>query len=277
VGPTSPSPQQGCSPREILTRYPGVREDHLRYLVKWGLIRPPVRTPTGPCYGFSDLVVIRHVQGELQKGVPFRAVVRALMAAREGQLSLDFRGADSQTAKVIAWERPPRAAAGADRRPAAPSPSSEQGPATLAFLDAFALDDGDPAKHEQALAAYRRALALDPCLVPAIVNLANIRYAREERVEAQALYERAIRLEPHCFEAHFNLGHVFHDLGRLGDAQACYRETLAINPAYADAHFYLAVTLEKLGLSQEARPHWRAYQQLAPDGEWVELAREFSE
>jgi len=37
------------------------------------------------------------------------------------------------------------------------------------------------------------------------------------------------------------------------------------------------VTLEKAGRSQEARSHWKAYQQLAPDGEWVHLAKEFSE
>ena len=67
------------------------------------------------------------------------------------------------------------------------------------------------------------------------------------------------------------------DLARFPEAQACYREALRLNPFYADAHFYLAVTFEKMGLSQEARPHWRAYQQLAPQGEWVELAKEFSE
>ena len=50
-----------------------------------------------------------------------------------------------------------------------------------------------------------------------------------------------------------------------------------INPAYPEAHFYLAVTLEKTGHSPEAKPHWRAYQELAPQGEWIELAREFSE
>jgi hypothetical protein len=37
------------------------------------------------------------------------------------------------------------------------------------------------------------------------------------------------------------------------------------------------VTFEKMGLSPEALPHWRAYRQLAPNGEWVELAKEFSE
>jgi len=50
-----------------------------------------------------------------------------------------------------------------------------------------------------------------------------------------------------------------------------------LNRSYADAHFYLAVTFEKMGLSQEAKPHWRAYQDFAPNGEWVELAKEFSE
>jgi hypothetical protein len=39
----------------------------------------------------------------------------------------------------------------------------------------------------------------------------------------------------------------------------------------------MAVTLEKGGRSQDARAHWRAYQRLAPDGEWVNLAKEFSE
>jgi tetratricopeptide (TPR) repeat protein len=56
-----------------------------------------------------------------------------------------------------------------------------------------------------------------------------------------------------------------------------YQQALAIDPAYADAHFYYAVTLEKLGRSADARPHWLAYQKLAPEGEWVDLAREFSE
>ena len=48
-------------------------------------------------------------------------------------------------------------------------------------------------------------------------------------------------------------------------------------PDYPDAHFYLAVTLEKMGRSAEARQHWQHYQTLAPEGEWVELAREFSD
>ncbi len=121
------------------------------------------------------------------------------------------------------------------------------------------------------------ALIIDPDLVPAVVNLANIHYSRDELIEAQALYERAIGLEPDCFEAHFNLGNILHDLGRYERALVCYREAVALNPTYADAHFYLAVTLEKAGHSPEAKPHWKIYQELAPDGEWADLAREFTE
>ncbi|MEO8260911.1 MAG: tetratricopeptide repeat protein, partial [Acidobacteriota bacterium] len=95
--------------------------------------------------------------------------------------------------------------------------------------------------------------------------------------EAQALYERAIGLESDFFEAHFNLGNIYHDLGRFPEALTCYRHALSLNPSFADAHFYLAVTFEKMGFSQEARPHWRSYRQLAPNGEWVALAREFSD
>ena len=134
------------------------------------------------------------------------------------------------------------------------------------FHAASVLDDGTPEHVPDAMNAYRRALEVDPYLVPALINLANLHYSRDDAVEAQALYERAIALEPHVFEAHFNLGNIFHDLGRYTEAQGCYREAIRLNPAYAEAHFYLAVTLEKGGRSQDARAHWRAYQQLAPDG-----------
>ena len=145
------------------------------------------------------------------------------------------------------------------------------------FRQGSALDDGNDANLEEAAAAYRKALEFDPYLVAALINLANVHYGRDELAEAQALYERAIALEPDFFEAHFNLGNIYHDLALFAEAQACYGEALRLNPTYADAHFYLAVTYEKMGLSLEARPHWLAYQQLEPDGEWVELAKEFSE
>ncbi len=260
------------SRRQLLERYTRLRDDHLRYMQKWGLIRPEQRDGDF-YYAFPDLALIRQADAELGGGASLRAVLRNLLALRQGQLTLDFR-LDAQPAKVLELKRtePPPLAALMNAVPLVADSS-----ATEYFGLASTLDDGDPAHVDEAAAAYRRALEIDPYLVPAIINLANIHYARDEIAEAQALYERAIALEKDVFEAHFNLGNIFHDLGRYPEAQGCYRDALALNPAFADAHFYLAVALEKNGQSPEARPHWRAYQHLAPDGEWVHLAREFAD
>jgi tetratricopeptide (TPR) repeat protein len=267
---TVPAAAPTATRRQILERYKHVRDDHLRYMQKWGLIRPQ-RVHGESVFAFADLAIIRQADAELAEGASFRAVLRNLLASRQGQLTFDFR-ITTQPAKVLQLKRPeppPMAAL------LGPSFTLEPSSAEQYFVAASILDDGNPDTAAEAMTNYRRALEIDPYLVPALINLANIHYACDEIIEAHALYERAIALESDVFEAHFNLGNILHDLGRYSLAQASYRRALQLNPTYADAHFYLAVTLEKSGMSAEARPHWRAYQQLAPNGEWVSLAREF--
>lgn len=254
--------------RDILAMYPALREDHLRYLQKWGFIRPAFKNNADTFFAFSDLTLLRQVHSEVQRGVSFRAVLRDLQATRSGQLTFDFR-IDAHPARIITLK--PREVS----PPLVSEPSLTS--AEQHFLKGSLLDDGSVERQDNAAQAYRRALESDPDLVAAIINLANIRYAKDELAEAQALYERAIYLDPTYFEAHFNLGNIHHDHGRYASAESCYRDALALNPNYPDAHFYLAVTLEKMGRSIDARPHWQHYQSLAPDGEWVELAREFSD
>jgi len=259
--------QQWYAVHDILVMYPRLREDHLHLLQKWNLIRPALRTSGETYFSFPDLSVIRQAHAELERGAPFRSVLRSLQASREGQLSFEF-WLEAEPAKVI---RLMRSAPGDEPQGVDTSAAEEF------FRSASALDDGDPRNQHAASRSYRRALEIDPCLVPALINLANIHYAQEHLPEAEALYERAITLDPSLFEAHFNLGNVFHDLGRLEEARAAYEAALGLNANYAEAHFYLAVTLEKLGRSQPARMHWRRYRELAPDGEWVQLASEFDE
>ena len=269
--------QQYHAMRDLLVRYRALREDHLRYLVKCGVLRPVLRTNADTFFAFPDVAAIKQANDGLARGASLRSVVRALIAMRQGQLEFDFR-LDAAPAKILSLRRPKTdAGAPAAQPPEGQATRRDTALAEQYFLAASALDDGDDSTEEEAAAAYRKALEHDPYLVAALINLANIHYRRDELVEAEALYTRAIGLEADFFEAHFNLGNIYHDLGRLPESQACYLEALHLNPFYADAHFYLAVTFEKSGQSQEARPHWRAYQQLAPQGEWVALAKEFSE
>jgi len=261
--------------RDLLARYRALRDDHVRYLVKYGIVRPAMRTNADTYFAFADVATLKQANDDLSQGVSFRSIVRALMASRDGQLVFDFRH-DATPAKIITLRR----RSGEKPAPVANASAAVIRHTALAesfFREGSALDDGDESNVEDAAIAYRKALEHDPYLVAALINLANIHYGRDELAEAQALYERAIGLESDFFEAHFNLGNIYHDLNRFGEAQACYLEALRLNPYYADAHFYLAVTFEKMGLSQDARPHWKSYQQLAPQGEWVELAKEFSE
>jgi tetratricopeptide (TPR) repeat protein len=256
---------------DVLAMYPNLREDHVRYLQKWGLVRPAFRTSAGTFFSFSDLGVLRQVSGELAAGMTFQATVRSLRAERQGQLTLDFH-ADAEPVRIVALK--PRAAGD---ETAGRNAGTSRSLAEEYFAIAAALDDGSAENREAAAKAYRRALEADPYLIPALINLGNLHYARDLLVEALALYERALSLSPDVFEAHFNLGNVHHDLGHFELARGCYEHALRLNPGSGEAHFYLAVTLEKMGCAMDAKPHWRAYQLLAPDGEWIDLAREFGE
>jgi tetratricopeptide (TPR) repeat protein len=263
------------SARDLRGMYPVVREDHLRYLEKWGLIRPVAGR-----YSFSDLHAVKQVAAELERGATLTSVLRELTSAREGQLAFDFQPArpDRIPARVVTLQTP--ASPETSLFPPGRPDQIAQANHTLAakyFLEGAQLDDGEDRDLDSAAAAYRRALLFDPLLVPALVNLANIHYERDETVEAEAMYEKAIRVDPDCFEAYFNVGNIHHDLARYPEAVSAYRDALAINPGYPEAHFYLAVTLEKLGRSGEARPHWKQHRALAPDGEFVDLAKEFSD
>jgi tetratricopeptide (TPR) repeat protein len=282
---------QYYSSKDLRGMYPVLREDHLKYLEKCGLVRPVA----GRYYSFNDLHILTQAAAELELGAPLNVAMRALVAERDGQLAFDFQPPrDRPPARVVALRAAsmpelPRTASpsGAPRTEnsvaaALTSPDRDERIAaanyTMAakfFLEGAEFDDGDDPDLDAASASYRKALMFDPVLVPALVNLANIHYERDQLVEAEAIYERAIRLDPECFEAYFNLGNIHHDLTRYADAVTAYRDALAINPEYPEAHFYLAVALEKLGRSPEARPHWKAYCDLAPDGEFVALAREF--
>jgi len=279
---------QYYSSKDLRGMYPVLRDDHLRYLAKCGLVHPVA----GRYYSFADLHVLKNAAADLERGMPLNVAMRDLVAEQQGQLSLDFQAsprADRMPARVVSL----RSAAGAGANtPSAPSTglagltsenreeriqAANYTMAAKFFLEGAELDDGEDPDLDAASASYRKALLFDPVLVPALVNLANIHYERDNLVEAEAIYERAIRLDADCFEAYFNLGNIHHDLTRYSEAVRSYRDALAINAEYPEAHFYLAVTLEKLSRSAEARPHWKAYCELAPEGEFVKLAREFQD
>jgi Flp pilus assembly protein TadD len=62
----------------------------------------------------------------------------------------------------------------------------------------------------------------------------------------------AIAADPGLKEAHLNLGNTLFRQGRLEEAVAEYREALRIDPDYAGAHYNLGQALSRLGRESEA-------------------------
>lgn len=88
-------------------------------------------------------------------------------------------------------------------------------------------------------------------------NLGNALQALGRAEEAVACYRKALALKPEYAEAHNNLGHALQALGKLEEALACYRHALALKPDYADAYNNLGHIFLAMGKATEASEHLR--------------------
>jgi Flp pilus assembly protein TadD len=135
---------------------------------------------------------------------------------------------------------------------------------------------GEP---QEALAAYKKALALDPKCPSAHFNLAvaavmerrfadadtaetwnGLGYvlAKQDRLDdAVAAYRKAVELEPKFAPAYNNLGEALVRQGKLADAELAYRKSLAEKRS-ASIHNQLGEVLAKLGRNDDAAAEFRA-------------------
>ncbi|AJY12322.1 tetratricopeptide repeat protein [Burkholderia dolosa] len=108
-----------------------------------------------------------------------------------------------------------------------------------------------------AIAHYRRAIALRPDYPEAHNNLGNALRDAREPAQAMASCSRAIELRPGYAEAYNNLGNVLQDVGELDAAAASYGKAIAFQPTYADAHSNLGNVLRAQDRLADAIVHYR--------------------
>ncbi|MCL6509632.1 MAG: tetratricopeptide repeat protein [Anaerolineae bacterium] len=141
---------------------------------------------------------------------------------------------------------------------------------TRAGRPAFAPADGQviPSGRDLALAAHAGRLVRlfgrrgD---LPALMDLGAAAYFAGLKAEALAAYDRALALDPNLVQAHYNRGVVLDDLGRTAEALAAYDRALEINPQYAQAHSNRGNVLAALGRVAEAEEAYRSAIRLAPE------------
>jgi tetratricopeptide (TPR) repeat protein len=176
-------------------------------------------------------VAVRDGQGKLE-------------STASGQYLLDFEVAGSG-ARVSFLDRSPPAVSGPD--------------AAAYFRQGEKLEAKDGAA---ALAAYRKAIELDPSFVDAYLNLGALLCEAQHFDAAVSLYDSAILACPNSALIRFNRAVALEDLDRLEEAVSSYELSLKLDSSLADAHFNIARLKEQLGDSQSALRHFNAYRKL---------------
>ena len=118
---------------------------------------------------------------------------------------------------------------------------------------------------DEAEAAYRRSLALDPGLAEAHNNLGNVLRAQGRTVEAAGAYREALARGLDHPLVHYNLASALRELGEEDEAERRFRLALAMQPAYAEALNNRANLLRELGRFDEAAAGYRRALVLRPD------------
>jgi tetratricopeptide (TPR) repeat protein len=275
-----PPKARGYSTKDVAALL-GLSAAQVRSYVRAGFLAPS-QGPRGEYYfSFQDLIVLRTAKGLLAARVPRRRVRLALQNLREqlpedraltgvrisaqghhvvvrdgrdvwnpesGQAVFDFelaelaRGAATLPLRTPAEETPDEPERGADW-----------------YERGAEMEEDSP---EEAMAAYRRALELDPDLADAHVNLGRLLHERGETAEAERHYRLALATRPDDTTAAYNLGVVLQDLGRLREAADAYVAALDLDRALADAHYNLSGIYEQLGEPEAAFRHLRTYRTL---------------
>lgn len=127
------------------------------------------------------------------------------------------------------------------------------------FERGLALEATDAAAAE---AAYRQALALEPGLEAAYLNLGAMLSDAGRYDELRALSDDAVRHCPGSALIHFNGAVALDHLECLPEAMASYERSLALDPTLADAHYNLGRLREQIGDKRGALRHFSAYRRL---------------
>lgn len=288
----------GYSTRDVAALL-GLSAEQVRSYVRAGVLSPRQGNRGEYVFSFQDLILLRAAKGLLAAQIPHRRILSALENLRRqlpegkpltgvritadghrvvvrdgdeswhpdsGQQLLDF-GVDELRREASSLLE---VAGRNGEKPAAPPPA-EPVDSEGWFERGEELEAADP---DAALAAYRRALEIDPGHADAHLNAGRLLHEKGDLQGAEGHYRRAREVEAEgSFSgtavitgvagiAAFNLGVVLQDLERLEEAAEAYEAALEVDPDLADAHYNLSGVYEALGNPKGAFRHLKAYRAL---------------
>jgi tetratricopeptide (TPR) repeat protein len=248
----------------------------IRALIEAGFVSPARGPRNAWLFSFQDLVVLRTAQALAAAAVPRKRITRSLKELRRHLPdSMPLSGlsicavADRVVVKqggtrwqaesgqyLLAFEGNPAdgSLSVIEHREVKPAVSAEDW-----FERGVALERHD---RDAALQAYERAVAADPLLIDAHINLGSLLHEAGRFVTAECVYRGAIRANGNDPVLLYNLGVLLEDMDRKDDAMTAYEAALRGDPGLADCHYNLALLCEVLQKPQDAIRHMAQYRRL---------------
>jgi len=249
----------------------------IRALIAAGFVSPARGPRSAWLFSFQDLIVLRTAQALADAKVPQRRITKSVRELRlhlpdamplsglsicavadrvvvkegggrwqadSGQYLLEFEG-DPADGSLSVFERNKAA----ETRTSAPE----------WFDKAVALEREDA---EAALAAYEQAIAADPALLDAHINLGRLLHEAGRFAKAEQVYRDAVRTCGSDPVLLYNLGVLLDDMERKAEAMEAYEAALRGDPGLADCHYNLALLYERLKRPKDAIRHMARYRAL---------------
>ena len=259
----------------------------IRALIAAGFVTPARGPRSEWRFSFQDLIVLRTAQALADADVSPRRITRSVKELRRhlpesmplsglsisavadkvvvreggsrwqaesGQYLLEFEGDPANgSLSVIARAAEPPAQAPA---PTAARPLHD---AQAWFDRGVALEKDDT---QAAVGAYERAIAADPALTDARINLGRLLHETGQLARAEAIYRNALVVCGSDAMLLFNFGVLLDDMKRPNEAIDAYEAAVALDPRFADGHYNLALLCEAQGRRKEAIRHMARYRAL---------------
>ena len=247
----------------------------IRALIEAGFVSPARGPRNAWRFSFQDLIVLRTAQALAEANVPRKRINRSMKELRRHlpeSMPLSGLSISAVADKVVVKEGGQRwqAESGqyllafegdpADGSLSVIQPRATREPgATEWFDNAVALEEADP---EAAREAYERAIAADPALLNAHINLGLLLHRAGRLERAERVYRNAVAACGNDPTVLYNLGVLLEDLGRRDEAAQAYKAALREDPGMADCHYNLALLCEALRKPREAIRHMAQYRKL---------------
>ena len=262
--------EYGVRDVEKLLRLP---RSTIRSLIDAGFVSP-VRGPRNAwLFSFQDLIVLRTARALAVANVPRKRITKSIRELRRHlpeSMPLSGLSICAVADRVVVKEGRSRWLADsgqyllafesdADGSISVIEEVNTSASAESLFADGAALESEDAAA---AVQAYEHAVAADPTLLDAHINLGRLLHESGRHAYAERVYRDAIKAcgdEPLLL---YNLGVLLDDMGRKAEAMRVYEAALRVDSGMADCHYNLALLYEDVKKPKEAIRHMAQYRRL---------------